>query len=340
MERDDVDDEALLKCPVCLDLLQAPVVHDCGNLFCAGCVQHLRSCPCCRGELSQTQPFHRAPLYVSQKLLSLCETCNICHQQVPRNDLAIHAMACHPLCPNGCGCRVPVAALKAHEQHHCPNTLLVCPASDFGCQHRSSRDSLALHLRVCNINAMRGSVLPILSGLQSEIKLLKEENEHLRGLLEVQSASTSYQSFLKKLATTFIQPRSRRTQDDEEVGFHYSNDLGRWVSNIEPQQQQREELLLLEDEDELENMSPGPAPEVVVAPVLPHRGILEACYRCGFCGNRCGTESELRWMWWAGKRVPQCGIASTKWVCGGPLVYEFRYSCCGKLHGQEGCGAF
>jgi hypothetical protein len=48
--------EDFLLCPICSELFDEPIDHtDCGQTFCKKCIQPLKSCPMCRGNINNTQ---------------------------------------------------------------------------------------------------------------------------------------------------------------------------------------------------------------------------------------------------------------------------------------------
>lgn len=134
------------KCPICLDLLNAPAETPCcANLFCEGCLRGLTRCPLCK------QPLQRWRLnYPVQRLVeNLAVSCSFagCGQEVRRRDLLIHENQCDwmPLpCKYGCGL-VPRYALRLHEQ---------------GCRLRPVTCKCGLTLPSCEVSAHLSTVCP------------------------------------------------------------------------------------------------------------------------------------------------------------------------------------
>jgi len=119
-------------CPICLDIMNNPVVHpSCGNMFCEGCVKKLTSCPLCRGSVDGSNAFCSVPRLIVHKLSEIKVTCDQCHTEMNRESFyKNHKESCTIPCPFGCGVNVPFTSLKDHcKSGSCKSYSLVCPAS-------------------------------------------------------------------------------------------------------------------------------------------------------------------------------------------------------------------
>jgi len=122
-----------LTCAICLGLLTSPLMHPtCGNMFCAGCVSGLTSCPLCRGSLEGAAAFVQAPKLVQNTLNDMKVRCDLCHAEMKREEFKqTHCRTCVFPCPLDCGCQVTMETLREHCQSGaCCGYTLSCPASE------------------------------------------------------------------------------------------------------------------------------------------------------------------------------------------------------------------
>lgn len=107
------------KCPMCLEPCVDPIVHSCGNMFCAACLNSCVECPLCRSgrflllPIFQDLPFANSVAYtkpphqnIKAKLnallvrfqsfltLKLQVICPNCFAHVERGTLSQHSMKC------------------------------------------------------------------------------------------------------------------------------------------------------------------------------------------------------------------------------------------------------
>jgi len=82
-----------LICPICLEVLNNPVVHSCGNTFCADCVKSVSSCPMCR-ESCTFHDFNPPSKIITQMILSLRVTCESCKEKMTYERFLCHQNDC------------------------------------------------------------------------------------------------------------------------------------------------------------------------------------------------------------------------------------------------------
>ena len=104
-----------LECCICLSLLEDPVMHKCGNLFCSQCITNLTICPLCRDEINENNitGTDKLPLIIQNmsfgfivvKCLKCAASCTIRKSFDPGRKRACRsAIRPHGVCRAGCGC--------------------------------------------------------------------------------------------------------------------------------------------------------------------------------------------------------------------------------------------
>ncbi|RKP13808.1 WD40-repeat-containing domain protein [Piptocephalis cylindrospora] len=127
-----------LKCPICHDLLRAPLItRGCSHSFCAVCIhrsiQHEPACPLCRARL------HDGDLHPNLALSAVCEEVTV-------------------WCPyrsSGCTEPFPTAQIKAHLSR-CPYRKATCSTGEkLGCPWTGPWKDLEDHQKSCVYYGMR-----------------------------------------------------------------------------------------------------------------------------------------------------------------------------------------
>ena len=165
-----------LKCPICLDLVSAPVLM-CKNehLFCGPCLDELvrkgcnRVCPTCKDAIPQ-KPL-RAPRLVDTLL-----------QRVPLRCI-------YDGCPQT---SIPKLEYEAHKRG-CPHSPAVCPNADYGCAWKGKLGALAEHR--CEFLVVRLSAEKVRAQLDERYKRIAAMQVELDRLHSFVKAGTKGDKF-------------------------------------------------------------------------------------------------------------------------------------------------
>ena len=173
------------KCPICLNVVDEPVLTSCGHLFCANCIKGIPDkCPTCRGNFTTTPDgfvarkiggisvqcpnagrgcwwmgtLRESVGHLGSRCVYEEVQCEHCDHRGDRKEVnCLHPTWCEefPLrCPNQPGCRVILtrATLEDHLEQ-CPEQLLACKFAPAGCTRIVNRKNFDEHLRVdCEIH--------------------------------------------------------------------------------------------------------------------------------------------------------------------------------------------
>ena len=164
-----------LQCPVCFEIVLEPVQTSCGHLFCAKCVRGVTKCPVCREQFTSV-PDHfnnrrvrslrvKCPFtanrckwvgdlgdvgdHVAARCKFQTKLCPYCDFiTIQKEKLHKHLTTCNShtfRCPNGCGA---APSRKDFNQHleECPEQLVRCKFSMFGCDAVLSKKSMEHHI--------------------------------------------------------------------------------------------------------------------------------------------------------------------------------------------------
>ena len=124
-----------LVCPICHEILNDPLITNCGHLFCGRCLQQsgsrVKNCPVCRQEYtSMNDQFH------ARRIGGLKVKCpnagKGCEWSGELRDAEGHVKtdSCQHtdvLCKNGCGEYIQRSLISDHETGKCPKRLYSCP---------------------------------------------------------------------------------------------------------------------------------------------------------------------------------------------------------------------
>lgn len=130
--------EKELKCPVCCEIFNDPVVTPCGHSFCKNCldtwIEGSQNCPYCKQSL-----FRREVQYVGNRSLRnfLSNIKARCQNRVYQNDSE-----------QQCGWVGKLIELKNHLEKECLCQIQECP--NFGCNFKGIEKDVKIHLPKCN----------------------------------------------------------------------------------------------------------------------------------------------------------------------------------------------
>lgn len=150
-----------LKCAICLDILNDPVVHSqsydkfyltqvdgCRQSFCKDCVKTLNQCPLCK-KICTLGSFQKAPVVMINWIDDLEVKCNQCSIQTTHSHINHHIHCeCKIDCVNGCGKKY-TPKFENHHLETCVKKPIECSASICGCNWKGPQDSLRAHESTC-----------------------------------------------------------------------------------------------------------------------------------------------------------------------------------------------
>ena len=137
------------KCPVCLDLMEEPVITSCDHLFCKNCIKGQPTCPTCRKRFTTT-PDRGSVRIVKAFKVKCPNSVEGCKWQGDLGDAEEHLEEkCQHQkvkCPNGCGSKVDRKHKRRHTQGDCTHRPYKCPH----CDHKGVyKDVTTLHYTTC-----------------------------------------------------------------------------------------------------------------------------------------------------------------------------------------------
>ena len=173
-------------CAVCLGILNTPMLHTaCGNMFCAACIEPLKSCPLCRGSLEGPNTLVRAPKAVQNRLDALQVRCDSCGALFTRSEFVRHQETCAVACPFGCGTKLPVSQLPEHcNGGHCLGYEVKCPAAakPLCCRWRGyGGNAFAVHVEECPLVKL----MPMAKWAKHHVKSLQDRVARLEETVRV-----------------------------------------------------------------------------------------------------------------------------------------------------------
>ena len=138
-----------LKCPVCIELVNKPVLTGCDHLFCENCIEDQPTCPTCRKRFTTTQD--KGSVRIVKAFKVKCpNSVEGCKWQGDLGDAEEHLEEkCQHQkvkCPNGCGEKMKSKAIQLHTQGDCTHRPYKCPH----CDHKGVyKDVTTVHYTTC-----------------------------------------------------------------------------------------------------------------------------------------------------------------------------------------------
>ena len=194
-----------LKCPICLDLVSAPVLM-CKNehLFCSACFDSLvkkgckRVCPTCKDPIGH-KPLH-APRIIDTLL-----------QRVP--------MRCiYDGCPQT---GIPKLEYEAHKRS-CPHSPAACPNADYGCDWAGKLGHLPSHR--CEFLAVRLSAERVRAQLDERgkrIAAMQVELDRIRDFVRASTRGEKFDALSQAAAVTNHSVKLQFAEVDEVRKFDW-----------------------------------------------------------------------------------------------------------------------
>ena len=144
-----------LVCPICHEILNDPLITNCGHLFCGRCLQRggsrVKNCPVCREEYtSMSDQFH------ARKINGLKVKCSNagkgCEWSGELRDAESHVKTscqyAEVLCKNGCGEHIEQLFMLFHELVKCPKRPYSCPYCE---REGTFTDIVTSHFTACTL---------------------------------------------------------------------------------------------------------------------------------------------------------------------------------------------
>ena len=113
--------------------------------------------------------------------------CNYCLENSKFKDTLSHEEVCRHLpleCVNNCGDKLIRMDMQLHTEGQCPNTLVACTYTNYGCNVKLMRKDLGTHNKENRLEHIEMKTDFIEQKMESEIQKLKNDNTYLREELD------------------------------------------------------------------------------------------------------------------------------------------------------------
>jgi len=177
----DKGDLDSLVCPICMDVLRDPVMHqNCSNMFCSICAKRISTCPLCHTDMKENE-FVPVPKMILDMIEKVNVRCNGCESVMTREEYTNnHKGKCTFECPFGCGQKVNSSNLVEHcKGGFCNGYFVSCPAAlpPLSCGWRGrGGEEYRIHVDQCQLNKL----IPFVTATQKKINELERTVERLQ----------------------------------------------------------------------------------------------------------------------------------------------------------------
>ncbi|KAG2385755.1 hypothetical protein C9374_002904 [Naegleria lovaniensis] len=187
---------SFLKCSLCSELLQDPVMHtSCQLLFCLKCAPYDQTCSFCHCPFS-VESLCKPPKFVVESLQQVMVPCVRCHSMMPRHELDVHMETCPIPCHLGCGAKISPLQQHQHEKELCPMAIVSCSDENHWCDWKGKREQLNTHVQTCPFVGNKEFV----SKIQEKLDMLDKKIQKLEELEDRMNDRTVH-AFCKGMKT-------------------------------------------------------------------------------------------------------------------------------------------